>query len=142
MFLNFLSRWQSSRQFKTEKPLLFWKALFGLAAFDVFGFRGDFVRMHRLVRNWKVAPKRLQGISPEQVCNAVNHACAWYPRRVQCLQRSAITTCLMRHCGITAAMALGAQLRPFRAHAWTELDGLVVNERRDAQKHYVILERF
>jgi len=123
-------------------PFLFWKALAGLLAFDVLGFGGNFVRMHRFVSNWRVSAEELGGDPVDKICTAVNDACIWYPKRIRCLQRSVITTCLMRHCGVPAKMVLGTQLIPFRAHAWTEVDGRAVNERRDVQKHYLILERF
>lgn len=121
---------------------LFWKALGGLLVFDVFGFGDNFVRLHCFIRNWRVSSKRVTTGTVGQVCNAVNHACVWYPKRVRCLQRSAITTCLMRHCGVQASMVLGVQALPFRAHAWTEVKGRPVNERREVQNHYKIMERF
>jgi hypothetical protein len=95
-------------------PSLFWKALAGLLAFDVLGFGCNFVRMHRFVSNWKVSVEELRGDSVDKICTAVNDACVWYPKRIRCLQRSVITTCLMRHCGVPAKMALGTQLIPFR----------------------------
>jgi len=123
-------------------PLLFWKALVGLLMFDVLGFGRDFARMHRVVTDWSVAQGRVgRSDAVQQVCRAVNYACVWYPKQVLCLQRSAVTTCLMRHHGIPATMVLGAQTLPFKAHAWTEVEGRAVNERRDVQSIYAVWER-
>ena len=119
---------------------LFWKALIGLLAYDLLLGRG-FAKMHALVSSWKVAPRILRAETIEQVCKAVNYACVAYPKRVLCLQRSAVTTCLLRDCGIPAHMVVGAQKLPFKAHAWTEVKGHAVNERRDVKKIYGVWER-
>lgn len=120
---------------------LFWKALAGLLAFDVLGFGSNFARMHQFVSNWRVSRVRVTGDAVDQVCKAVNYACVWYPKQVLCLQRSATTTCLMRHCGVPATMVMGAQILPFKAHAWTEVNCRAVNERRDVQSIYRVWER-
>ena len=54
----------------------------------------------------------------EHVCRAVDLACIWYPKEVRCLQRSAATACLLKHCGFPAQMVVGARWMPFQAHAW------------------------
>ena len=43
-----------------------------------------------------------------------------------------------RHCGRNGN---GAQNLPFKAHAWTEVHGRAVNERRDVQRTYRIWNR-
>jgi hypothetical protein len=120
---------------------LFWRALSWLVAFDLFRLGSNFAGIHALVRSWKTAPvsPAINQIGP--VCQAVNYASMWYPKRVLCLQRSAVTTCLLRTCGIPAQMVIGAQKFPFKAHAWTEVDGRAINERRDVQKIYLVWER-
>src|SRR5258707_11474591 len=118
---------------------LFWKALIGLLAFDILG--RDFGRMLSFVRHWKVLPGRADPGAVDRVCDAVNLACSWYPKRARCLQRSAVTTCLLRNYGLAAQMVLGAQRAPFKAHAWVEVNGHAINERRDVQKFYGVWER-
>jgi hypothetical protein len=119
----------------------FLSALLGLLAFDAFGFTRSFFRMHRFVSNCRVSTKKAPDETVDLVCRAVNDACNWYPKRVLCLQRSAVTTCLLRRCGIPASMVMGAQILPFKAHAWTEVDGRAINERREVQKVYTAWER-
>jgi hypothetical protein len=116
------------------------KALLGFLMFDLRGFGGNFLRMHEVVSQWPVSQRRTDEAIILRACEAVNNASVWYPKRVLCLQRSAVTTCLLRHCGVRAMMVMGAQSLPFRAHAWTEVDGQVVNERRDVQKIYQVFE--
>jgi hypothetical protein len=120
---------------------LLWKALVGLLVFDLFRFGNDFSRIHRLVQQWPVVPCIDPDHVVDRVCHAVNYACVWYPKRVLCLQRSAVMTCVLRTCGVQAQMVMGAQKFPFKAHAWTEVDGRAINERRDVQKIYLVWER-
>jgi hypothetical protein len=121
--------------------LLVWKALVGLVVFDILGLNTNFAKMHRLVGNWRIARIAASGDMVDRVCTSVNYACVWYPKRVLCLQRSAVTTCLLRTCGITANMLIGTEHLPFRAHAWTEVSGRAINERRDVKRIYRVLDR-
>jgi Transglutaminase-like superfamily/Coenzyme PQQ synthesis protein D (PqqD) len=143
--LTFAQTRQSSFQWSSAKVrlprFLFWKALLGLAAFDLFRFGSNFCRSYEFVRGWKVPLSQFGTDIVDQVCNAVNYACVWYPKRVLCLQRSVVTTCLLRQCGVPAQMVMGAQKFPFKAHAWTEVDGRPINERRDVQRLYLLWER-
>jgi len=120
---------------------LFWKALIGLLVFDLLLFSRDFARLCRVVKHWKVSDRSANMDAIERVCDALNRACVWYPKRVLCLQRSAVTTCLLRSCGIRAEMVMGAQKLPFKAHAWTEVHGRAINERRDVLSIYGVWER-
>ncbi len=125
----------------TSVRLLFWKALFGLFAFDALGLSRNFAMLHRIVSTWEMANEDARPDITDLVCNAVNHACAWYPKRALCLQRSVVTTCILRNCGIPAEMVLGAQRLPFKAHAWVEVHGRAINERTDVQATYGVWER-
>ncbi len=121
---------------------LFWKAFLGLLVFDLVLTLGNFAALHRRVRSWKV--NHTVGAIDEVtawVCDSVNRACAWYPKQALCLQRSAVTTCLLRSCGVPAQMVIGAQKLPFKAHAWVEVKGKVVNERSDVLSIYGVWER-
>jgi hypothetical protein len=120
---------------------LVWKALFGLLACDLFRFGTDFARIHTSVQTWPVGPWLAPSDATDRVCRAMNYACIWYPKRVLCLQRSAVTTCLLRNCGVAAQMVIGAQKLPFEAHAWTETGGQPINEPRDVQSLYLVWER-
>lgn len=128
---------------KNQRPLrfLFWKALLGLWTYDVFGFGKKFPKVYAAVGNWPVAPLMPSSDAVDQICHAINHACLWYPKRVLCLQRSAVTTCLLRNCGVPARMTIGAQRFPFRAHAWTEVSGHPINERQQVQSVYLVWDR-
>ncbi len=115
--------------------------IIALLAFDLLGLGHNFSRVHKFVRRWKVSLRTPPPDIVDRVCWAVNYACVCYPKGVLCLQRSAVTTCLLRSCGVPAYMVLGAQKLPFKAHAWTEVNGSAINERRDVQKIYGVWER-
>lgn len=129
-----------------QRPVLveqkfFWKALFCLLAFDLFCLGKNFPRLYRLLRRTKAANVEYRNDAVEQICGAVNRACVWYPKTVLCLQRSVVTTYLLRRLGVPANVVFGAQIIPFKAHAWTEVGREAVNEKTDVKKHYTVWDR-
>ena len=116
-------------------------AFVGLAAFDLCGLGQNFSKLHEIVRRWKLGRRRAPLGIAGLVCNSVNHACCWYPKRALCLQRAVVTTCLLRTCGVSAQMVLGARMLPFKAHAWVEVDGRPLTESLDVARVYGIWER-
>ena len=119
----------------------FFRALFALCFFDVLSTFGRFETIYRVVKRWKVAAKPADENTIELVCIAVNYACAWYPKHALCLQRSFVTTYLLRKSGVPAQLVMGAQRLPFKAHAWVEIEGRAINERLDVQSTYAVWER-
>jgi len=71
----------------------------------------------------------------------VDVACIWYWKEVLCLQRSAAAACLLKQHGIPAEMVIGAQQMPFRAHAWVEAGGRVVNDKSYTPEMYSVLDK-
>lgn len=117
------------------------KAFIGLLIFDLLRVGNNFTRIYTAVRRWPLATLPAAPEVTDQVCRALNYACVFYPKRVLCLQRSAVTTCLLRNCGVSARMALGAQKFPFKAHAWTEVEGVPINEQFDVQRAFMVWDR-
>jgi Transglutaminase-like superfamily len=121
--------------------LLVLRAYLRLIEFDYCLLREDFGALYDKVRNY---PLGRQGKSPaivDEVCAAVDMACIWYWKPISCLQRSAATACLLKGRGVPAQMVIGAQLMPFRSHAWIEVDGRVVNDKPYAPEMYAVLAR-
>jgi hypothetical protein len=121
--------------------ILFFRALFMLLAYDVLSARCRFQTIYSMVGGWKVKSKTDGSDIIDRVCMAVNYACVWYPKQALCLQRSFVTTHLLRKHGVAAQMILGAQRLPFKAHAWVEVDGRAVNERSNVQATYTVWDR-
>lgn len=97
--------------------------------------------LHGLVRTSAVRATKQKAISPDDLCRAIDLACVFYPKRVMCLQRSAATTILLRRYGMGAEMVIGAQMLPFKSHAWVEVNGKVINDKPYMLELYRPLER-
>jgi hypothetical protein len=121
--------------------MLFIRALLTLFAYDVLTTFCRFRTVYSMVKSWPVAKASSGQDTINRVCVAVNYACIWHPKQALCLQRSFVTTYLLRKHGIAAHMILGAQKLPFKAHAWVEVDGQAVNERSNVQATYAVWDR-
>lgn len=117
------------------------KAYGRLIYFDLYLARGHFSALYEKVRNHPVRKDPRSSRAIEEICEAVDMACIWYWKEALCLQRSAATACLLRDCGVPAQLVIGAQQMPFKAHAWVEVDGRVVNDKPYMQEMYAVLDR-
>ena len=121
--------------------MLFLRAWFTLFAYDVLNTFCRFETMYSMVKSWNVASVQSGQDAINRVCAAVNYACIWYPKQALCLQRSFVTTYLLRKHGVAGRMVLGAQKLPFKAHAWVEVEGQAINERSNVQATYAVWDR-
>jgi hypothetical protein len=121
--------------------LLVLQAYLRLIQFDLYLGRGNFQALYNKVRACPNRKSPAVADSTERVCAAVDIACIWYWKEVRCLQRSAATACLLKRRGVPAEMMIGAQQMPFKAHAWVEVDGRVVNDKPYIREMYAVLER-
>ena len=110
-----------------------------LIFFHFYLARRNFAGLYERVKSFPVRPRSSSTI--EEICRAVDVACIWYPSEVLCLQRAASTACLLKLCGFRAEMVLGARLMPFKAHAWVEAAGKVVNDKSYVREIYSVLNR-
>jgi hypothetical protein len=117
------------------------QSLIQLIRFDGHIARENFAVLHEVVRTCPVSTHAPLADPIGQICHALDLACIWYWKRVLCLQRSAATVCLLRRYGISAQMVIGAQLLPFKAHAWVEVGGRVVSDKPYLHEIYAVLER-
>lgn len=117
------------------------KAYLKLIHFDLYLARGDFAAIYSKVHGFPVNKKTLSPDAVERICSAVDMACIWYWKEALCLQRSAATACLLKQHGVPANMVIGAQQMPFKAHAWVEVDGRVVNDKPYSPEMYAVLDR-
>jgi Transglutaminase-like superfamily len=103
--------------------------------------RRNFGVLYNKVRSCRVTKNSPLPGTAERICASVEKASIWYWKRVLCLQRSAATVCLLRKHGIPAQMVIGAQRLPFKAHAWVEVEGHVVNDKSYTAAIYALLDR-
>ena len=106
----------------------------------VMQFRG-FKELHEVVRRYAVRHDVKQRLESSDLCRALDLASVFYLKRVLCLQRSAATTILLRRHGFPAEMVIGAQILPFKSHAWVEIERTVVNDKPYMAEIYQVLER-
>ena len=121
--------------------LLVLKAYLKLIHFDLYLARGNFAALYDKVRDYPVGKTTPAPDAVECVCSAVDMACIWYWKEVLCLQRSAATACLLKRHGVPAEMVIGARQMPFKAQAWVEVGGRVVNDKSYTPELYPVLER-
>lgn len=121
--------------------LLFLKSYRMLMHFDRYLARRNFAALYDEVRHFPVAKTVSHPDVLERTCTAVDLACIWYRKEVLCLQRSAATACLLKRNGVPAQMIIGARQIPFKAHAWVEVDGRVVNDKPYTREIYGVLDR-
>jgi hypothetical protein len=117
------------------------KAYLNLIHFDIYIGRGRFAPLYEKVRRSQMGKQRAVPDEVERVCSAVDMACIWYWKEVLCLQRSAATAVLLKKHGVRAQLVIGAQQMPFKAHAWVEVEGRVVNDRPYTPEVYAVLDR-
>jgi Transglutaminase-like superfamily len=117
------------------------KAYLKLIHFDLCLARGSFSALYDKVRKYPVGRQVPAPDAIERICSAVDMACIWYWKEALCLQRSAATACLLKKHGVQAKMVIGAQHMPFKAHAWVEVDGRVVNDKPYTAEMYAVLDR-
>jgi len=120
---------------------LVWKAYLKLIHFDLYLARGNFGALYDTVRKYPVVKRTPAPDAVERICAAIDVACIWYWKEALCLQRSAATACLLKKYGVPAQLVIGAQQMPFKAHAWVEVDGRVVNDKPYTSGIYAILDR-
>jgi hypothetical protein len=117
-------------------------ALLGLGALDLVIKVKGFPFLYRIVKAWPVSIiSNPSADTIARICSTVDRACTYYLKRALCLQRSALTTCLLRRHGVKAEMVIGCRVMPYHGHAWVEVDGKVVNDNQKVQEFYSVLER-
>jgi hypothetical protein len=117
------------------------KAYLTLIYFDLFLARGNFTALHHKVRNHPLRNQKLAPDAVARICAAIDNACIWYWKQPRCLQRSAATAYLLKRTGIPAVMVIGIQRLPFKAHAWVEVEGAVVNDKPYVTQIYAVVDR-
>ncbi len=120
------------------------RAVFGLALFDGILLCRSLESLCSVVQWWPVRHlgTKSESIVIGQILGAVERASVWYPKKALCLQRSAVTTCLLRTRGIQASMVVGVRPMPLLAHAWVEVYGRVVNDSPRVKSFYQSLTSY
>ena len=114
----------------------------GLLAMDLLLKIAGFDSFLRVVRSLPTLQARGQEpVINRRVSAAVDRAATHYFKRAWCLQRAAANVCLLRLHGVEAELVIGARKLPFRAHAWVEVGGQVINNSPTVRERFAVLER-
>lgn len=116
-------------------------AFCGLATIDFMVKLVSFGALYNFVREWPVNDQKAGLRAIPEINDAVTRALTWYPKQAMCLQRSAVTTGLLRSSGVPAQMIIGCQKLPFLVHAWVEVDHEVINDKPRVQEIHKVLDR-
>lgn len=100
-----------------------------------------FPAVHEAVKNFAVSKPHSATNTDSEICRVVDIACVLYFKEVQCLQRSAAAARLLRRHGMRAELVTGVQQWPFRAHAWVEIAGRVVNDKPHVTEGFAVIDR-
>jgi|SRR5580704_14510689 hypothetical protein len=120
--------------------LLILQAYVQLIHFDFYLARRNFAALCKQVREYPVH-MAAETHGAVEICAAFDMACVWYWKEVLCLQRSAATACLLKRYAVPAHLMIGIQQMPFKAHAWVEVNGQVVNDKPYVKEIYAVLDR-
>lgn len=115
-----------------------------LAFVDLALRLGGFHRFYRMVEAWPVRrplPAEARAETVRRSCAAVDRARVYYFKRAWCLQRAAASVCLLRLRGVPAELVIGVRKIPFSAHAWTEVERVVVNDPANLRAVYAEMSR-
>ena len=103
-----------------------------------FGFKGR----RFFLRTPVSSPHYPSSFTSDRIVQAVKTASVLYFKDVWCLQRSIVTTYLLRRHGFPGELVIGAKFMPQITHAWVEIDGTVVNDRPYMIQQYQVLDRY
>jgi len=123
-----------------KNPLAIVEAYVQLLAYDLFMWRHDLAALHHQIKTFPTRETSPKPVSAELVTASFNVASAFYPKQALCLQRSAVLVKMLRRRGVRARLMIGAQKLPFRAHAWVQVDGVVIDDRLASSETFMVLE--
>lgn len=106
--------------------------------------RVSFHRLYQFVRRYPTASATPHASDPLIILRveaALRRACLFYPREARCLQKSAVLVCLLRRAGVPAELVIGVCRTPFRAHAWVEVSGAIINGPQNLKARASVIER-
>lgn len=117
-------------------------AYFFFVAFHMVFLVGGFRILYELVSHWpvrKINHSRENTYALGTLVPILDKAAIFYPTQIKCLHFAAASVCFLRTHGLRAELVIGVRNRPFRAHAWAEVEDKVTLGVVD-RKRYVIID--
>jgi len=107
----------------------------------------NFQRLHSILLGFSNDPPGVCGEAALQqaasISRLVQAAASRMPSKITCLVRSTTLWYLLRRQGIGSEIRIGVNQQggEFHAHAWVEIDGIVINDRDDIHHQYSTFEQ-
>jgi len=87
--------------------------------------------------------KERQKAKAQSITRMVSITASYGPCRVKCLNKSLVSRWLLRKRGITSDLKIGASKdssENFNAHAWLEIQGVVINDSKDVGSRFSVFD--
>jgi hypothetical protein len=117
------------------------RAFADIVFYDLVLIVAGFPRIRALVKRTSPSSKPTNNETIERICTAVDIASCFYFKQVLCMHRSFVAVRLLRKAGVSADLVIGSRPIPFVSHAWVEVDGRVVNDKKGYKRRLMEMER-
>ena len=136
-------KYQKWLELTSEERTLLIKAFFLLPLVKIIRM-GGFNRLQKTMRYFGLDSDRHKAGNFEKLDKArrtsrmITVAAAYIPLTISCLDRSISLSILLHRQGIKSELFLGVRKDQgdFEAHAWVEIDGVVLNDTPDVRERY------
>jgi hypothetical protein len=113
------------------------------AGYDVLMKTIGMGRLTKIIKRWPTKKSHAMNQTKlKKTCAGIERARIWYPKKVMCMQHSAVICFLLRCQGLLAHVAIGGRQMPFKSHAWVEVSGCVLNDNQKVQHTYKVFTRY
>ncbi|HKY28329.1 MAG TPA: lasso peptide biosynthesis B2 protein [Pyrinomonadaceae bacterium] len=113
------------------------------AVYDVMLKTVGLNRVTKIIKRWPTKKTHTMNETKlKRTCAGIERARIWYPKKVMCMQHSAVVCLLLRRQGLCAQFVIGGRQMPFKSHAWAEVLGSVLNDNQKVQHTYKIFTRY
>lgn len=132
---RFLTGWARTRHWPASE---WWRTAVAAMAVAVAAVALRTFGFYATWRRVAAYPAGANTVDATRLSQAVSRVRRYGPYRGNCLSTSIALLWLLRRHGCDAVLRLGAQLKPegLTAHAWVELDGVVLNDTADVVTRY------
>ena len=129
-------RWFKAARNLPPAFLLVLEAYLSLIRFDLCLARGNFEAIYNKVRDYTLGRRPLRLIQSNRSAKPWIWLASGIARKCCVSKGRPPRHAFSRKYGVSAHLVIGAQQMPFKAHAWVEVDGKVVNDKQYVPEIY------
>ena len=128
--------WQSNGE--RARPALLTRAWVAIAA-TLIRLRTQ--RFAQVIEGPRALTNPVRGHSPSRAIASFLLALRLFPRRLDCLPASLALRSYLTQLSVPCELVLGVSLKPFAAHCWIEMDGMVIGDTLERVGDYIPIRR-